>query len=233
MIIQTQIENFRKVRINSPATFRCYLRELYNDLSNREKNNVFQINKLIFIQYLKINFFIGEKLFYSLNKKKSETMGIHNFLQGLNWLYAGSVEQISRIIFGLYDFGSKGYLIKEDVRSIISHLPKEYLYSPDKDEDSYLTLIVDRLFMNSEYLNLQNFLQGVQKEDSSVLTMILRYLYANTPFNYDNINKFKYLTHKKKILLHIQIIIISDLTLRVMNQQMSQRLQTPLIVMRK
>jgi len=198
MSTQTQIENLRKVRINNPASFRCYLRELYNDLSHRDKNNVFQINKLIFLQYLKINFFIGEKLFYSLNKKKSETMGIHNFLQGLYLLYAGSVEEVSRIIFGLYDFGSKGYLRKEDVRLIISYLPKEYLHFPDIEEDSYLTLLVDRLFRNSEYLNLQNFLQGVHKEDSSVLTMILRYLYVNTPFNFENINKFKYVSDKKK-----------------------------------
>jgi hypothetical protein len=198
MSIQEQIENLRKVRIDDPYNFRCYLRELYNDLSNRVKNKISQINKLIFLQYLNINFFIGEKLFYCFNKKKSETMGIHNFLQGLIMLFAGSSEEVSRIIFGMYDFGSKGYLRKEDVLLLLSHIPKEYSLFPHKDENSHITLVVNKLFRNWEYLNLHNFSQSIQKEDSCVLIMILRYLFAITPFNYENINKFNCFNHIKK-----------------------------------
>ena len=110
--------------LNNPVLFKKYLKEIFADLGNSvDKNNRKFMTRMVFYDYIKLPFFIAEKLFKSFSKTSTQGLCEEEFVENFYKLYMGSFEETTNIIFNLLDFDKDGSINKEDVKIILSYLP--------------------------------------------------------------------------------------------------------------
>ncbi len=66
---------------------------------------------------------IGERVFALLDTDKDGYLKKAEFQKGLCRLFANTFEESSRLIYDLFDFDSDGKISKEDIRTLLSHVP--------------------------------------------------------------------------------------------------------------
>ena len=191
-----------KIKTRDIPIYKIYLRELFKDLSNRDGKQKQKISKITFLQFFKIHMFIGEKLFGSFCKKKTNQLEFKNFSEGMVDLFSGDIEGTSKIVFDMYDFNSKGNIKRENVKLLLSCIPNEY-FSCDSflqnDSIGEIKNILEMAFKNKDKLDYHDFLLIIQK-DTSIFLIMLRYLYQNKPFSNENVNQFKYYENNSIII---------------------------------
>jgi len=149
------------------------------------------ISKTKFINFMKLPFFIGEKIFYSLNYHTSEYLPANTFSHELCNLYYGNFEEVATFIFDVYDFDYDGFIIPSDVKLIFSHLTlkvdKNLLnYELQMESLAQAEELIEESFGEHKRLNLENFLK-ITKEKPIIFFQLLCYLYQNCPFSEDNL----------------------------------------------
>ena len=118
----------RKTQIKDSASFRIYLKNIFDDLAKKEKicskedTNTKILRKLTFIQYMKVPFILGEKIFNSIDKNKKGYLLQGEFIDSISNLYVGDLEEVQKIIFRILDFDGDGKIIPEDSRLLISFI---------------------------------------------------------------------------------------------------------------
>ena len=75
------------------------------------------------LQYSNLPGIIGERFVSVLDLSKSDYIDLREFVHGFFKVYYSNLETKIKLSFDIYDFDRDGYITKEDVRLILSHIP--------------------------------------------------------------------------------------------------------------
>ena len=200
--------DFEKIRASlklDQILLTVYLKEIYKDLADREgENKKSGITKITFFDYVKMQVFIAEKLFYTMDKDNDGFLNLKEFSEGMTCLYSGTFEDTSKFIFDLYDFDKDGKIISGDVKVVLSYLPlknnlniSEYNYQMDSLQE--IDDILKKTFNDKSSLSYHEFMKIIENKKSDIYLQLLFFLYEKRPFNDQNINVYKNSPKKIKI----------------------------------
>ena len=211
---------------NTPA-FHSYLKQLWNDLSKREKSIKNGIDRISFGKYDVLPGLISERLFSVFDSRNKGYLTMDDFTNSMIKLFSGDYEQLLHFIFEFYDFDKDNKITKEDIRIVLSYVPlykkiKHYqglTFEKDNFEDRLasqkeLHEKLDNLFKLKQIINFEEFKFIVQNINSDIFLYILVFLMERRPFsnetikNLENIKKnsdtderkSKKIFHKKQFL---------------------------------
>lgn len=202
MVEQKEFVDFDTLRtlieISDETLFETYLRELYKDLVDRAESNKKQgIGKITFYDYMKLQIFICEKLFNSLDRDNDGFLSGKEFVEGLYGLYFGSFRETVKAIFNLLDFDKDGYINKGDIKITMSYLPlKDDSHKDQMESLKEIDDILNLYFQGSSNLNFEGFLELVKNTKSDIYLQLLCFFYENKPFTRENVEVYK--SFKKK-----------------------------------
>ena len=199
------------LNINDPILFKKYLQEIFNDLSTRDNSkNIKYMSRTTFYDYIKLPIFIAEKLYSSFSYRNKNGLLLEEFVEGIFNLYIGSFEDTAKIIFNLLDFNKDGLINNDDVKIILSYLPLISNLSSDENKKEEKEELVSKLFgdqmksleeidgiVNETFkkyegeINLEQFIETIQNNNSEVFLQILCFLYQQIPFTSKNIDGIK------------------------------------------
>lgn len=100
-----------------------YFKDIYKDLVQQSDNKTKGINKLSILTYSQLPGIIGERFFTVLDLNGDNFIDLKEFVHGLFKVYYSNVETKIKLAFDIYDFDKDGFIRKEDVRLILSHVP--------------------------------------------------------------------------------------------------------------
>ena len=109
-----------------------YIRELYTVVTLIRKLNYLLISalvdslthkylKLIIHQIMPLSFLICERFCKIINP--SGIVSLEEFIEALKIICLGSLEDKIFFVFRMYDFDNDGYIVPEDVKLLLSHIP--------------------------------------------------------------------------------------------------------------
>ena len=134
----------------------------------------------IFLDYMEIQEFIGQRIYKFLNKnKKNDKLNKNDFCEGLNNLYYGNINELINFTFSLADFNNNGKIYKSDMKLVLAYIPKPLNsnmsnYSQQdyiKNSAEEMTVKLDSL--KQEVLNKgEEKLNEVEKENALLLKQI-------------------------------------------------------------
>lgn len=81
------------------------------------------VNKITLLTYTNLPGIIGERFFAVLDLSKNDYVDLREFVHGFFKVYYSNLETKIKLSFDVYDFDKDGYITKEDVRLILSHIP--------------------------------------------------------------------------------------------------------------
>ena len=216
--------------VKNTSAFHIYLKQLWNDLSKREKNTKDGIDRISFGKYYVLPGLISERLFSVFDSKNKGYLTVDDFTNSMIKLFSGDYEQLLNFIFDFYDFDKDNKITKEDIRIVLSYVPlykkiKHYQglkFEKDNFEDRLasqkeLHEKLDNLFKLKQIINFEEFKFIVQNINSDIFLYILVFLMERRPFsnetiknldnikknpdgNNKNINKNKNIFSKKQIM---------------------------------
>jgi hypothetical protein len=109
-----------------------YFKDIYKDLVAQSDDKNKGINKITLLTYSNLPGIIGERFFAVLDLSKNDYVDLREFVHGFFKVYYSNVDTKIKLSFDLYvfhrlsfrfDFDRDGYITKEDVRLILSHIP--------------------------------------------------------------------------------------------------------------
>ena len=213
--------------VKNTSAFKSYLKQLWNDLSKREKTIKNGIDRISFGKYYDLPGLISERLFSVFDLKNKGYLTVNDFTSSMIKLFSGDYEQLLHFIFEFYDFDKDNKITKEDIRIVLSYVPlykkiKHYQglkFEKDNFEDRLasqkeLHEKLDNLFKLKQIINFEEFKYIVQNINSDIFLYILVFLMERRPFsnetikNLENIKKnsdtderkSKKIFHKKQFL---------------------------------
>ena len=213
--------------VKNTSAFKSYLKQLWNDLSKREKSIKNGIDRISFGKYYDLPGLISERLFSVFDLKNKGYLTVNDFTSSMIKLFSGDYDQLLHFIFEFYDFDKDNKISKEDIRIVLSYVPlykkiKHYQglkFEKDNFEDRLasqkeLHEKLDNLFKLKQIINFEEFKYIVQNINSDIFLYILVFLMERRPFsnetikNLENIKKnsdtderkSKKIFHKKQFL---------------------------------
>lgn len=75
------------------------------------------------LTYCNLPGIIGERFVSVLDLSKTDYIDLREFVHGFFKIYYSTLETKIKFSFDIYDFDRDGYITKEDVRLILSHIP--------------------------------------------------------------------------------------------------------------
>jgi len=100
-----------------------YFKDIFKDLVAQSDDKSKGINKVTLLTYTNLPGIIGERFFAVLDLSKNEYIDLREFVHGFFKVYYSNLETKIKLSFDVYDFDRDGYITKEDVRLILSHIP--------------------------------------------------------------------------------------------------------------
>ena len=208
--------------VKNTSAFKSYLKQLWNDLSKREKSIKNGIDRISFGKYYDLPGLISERLFSVFDLKNKGYLTVNDFTSSMIKLFSGDYEQLLHFIFEFYDFDKDNKITKEDIRIVLSYVPlykkiKHYQglkFEKDNFEDRLasqkeLHEKLDNLFKLKQIINFEEFKYIVQNINSDIFLYILVFLMERRPFsnetikNLENIKKNSDIDeHKSKKIFH-------------------------------
>ena len=217
---------------NTPA-FHSYLKQLWNDLSKREKSIKNGIDRISFGKYYVLPGLISERLFSVFDSRNKGYLTMDDFTNSMIKLFSGDYEQLLNFIFDFYDFDKDNKITKEDIRIVLSYVPlykkiKHYQglkFEKDNFEDRLasqkeLHEKLDNLFKHKQIINFEEFKFIVQNINSDIFLYILVFLMERRPFSNETI---KNLDNIKKNNIDIKNNIIHNKNIFTKKQLMSNQ----------
>jgi hypothetical protein len=175
------------IEIEDENLFETYLKELYKDLCDRAESSKKQgIGKVTFYDYMKLQVFISEKLFTSMDKDNDGYLSSKEFLDGMMSLYFGSFKETVKVIFNLFDFDKDGQINKGlDAKSPAGDLASATKFMKLLDPTSVVreselamamqaTGALDKLYNYANLISTGQKLTPSQREDFRSLAKALR-----------------------------------------------------------
>lgn len=190
----------KKHKIPNTDTFILYLKEVWNDLSQRSFQNNKGINKLTFISYYPLPGIIADRLFSVLDKNKNGHIELSDFLTGMQLLFSSDFDENSKFIFDFYDFDKDGQIDSEDVRAVLSYISLSSSNSENKSSkyrervtsQEELYEILRKCFdSESKTIDYKKFKNIIENINSDIYLIILLFLYENKPFTKANLASYE------------------------------------------
>jgi Ca2+-binding EF-hand superfamily protein len=209
--------DFERVRSSlkiDQILFSVYLKEIYKDLSDRDTENKKNgITKITFYDYVKIQIFIAEKLFQTMDKDNDGFLNFKDFSEGMRCLFIANFEETSHFIYDLYDFDKDGKISSGDVKMVLSHLPLKTSihseYSHQLESFNEIEDILLNTFGEKTFLTYSEFVKVIESKNSDIFFELLFFIYENKPFTDLNINVYK--DSPKKLKIEASNIIVSPI----------------------
>jgi Ca2+-binding EF-hand superfamily protein len=166
-------------------SFTNFLKDIYMDLTSRKEEceNFGKLSKISFENFMDLPLIVTEKIFRTFDKEGKESLDLEEFVNGLYFLYAGSIEEKVKLIFEIFDSQQAGRIMKDDVLLLLSYLHQtEY-----DDEMETLNEINDNFWGNCKSMDLTDFVNTIENKNSDVLILFLLYLQMLKPFNDESV----------------------------------------------
>ena len=192
-----------------------YFKDIYKDLVAQSDEKAKGVNKITMLQYSNLPGIIGERLFAVLDLSKSEFIDLREFVHGFFKVYYSNLETKIKLSFDIYDFDRDGYITKEDVRLILSHIPivntmtgnsiKEGSFTQETGRDvvfldriqtqEEIQLLVTTVFGDKKRINYEDYVKINQEVSSELFLSILILFQTNSPCS---VNYYRYKNNYEK-----------------------------------
>ena len=115
--------NSQEITINGNALSRVRSNSLHK--KNTQKNKIISkgLSLKIFLEYMNIQDFIGERIYKYLNQSKASKLNKSDFSIGLNKIYYGDINNLIEFTFFLSDFNDDGKIYKSDMKLLLAYIP--------------------------------------------------------------------------------------------------------------
>ena len=106
-----------------------YFRSIFADLAMRRQSPKSKdeycsvIDKVAFFEYVQLPGIINDRFFWIFFRNVQEQIHEVPFVDGMMRVYMSTFEEKLAMTFKMYDFDGDGFLQREDVRLILSHVP--------------------------------------------------------------------------------------------------------------
>ena len=180
-----------------------------------------------FLHYFDIQEFMCERIFKYLDKSKTGQLTKNEFVNGLDTIFYGNIQELYKLVFFMCDFNNNGKIHKFNMKLILSYIPvntyeEQYKYIKyiNKIIDNYFTdldqkfpgknIKIDKEINYDIYKNdIEEYIKENKNDNNNfnnngsflLFINIISYIYLNNPFNRDNMNFCKFL--KNKFLMKI------------------------------
>ena len=136
---------------------------------------------------------IGERVFNLFDADRDGFLGKKEFMSGFYRLFSCTFEENLKLVYDLFDFDSDGKISKEDMRTLLSHVPLAQLLevtAPDRVKTSQkaegtslfldrlesqeeLVKLLERCMKSKDTLSFEEFREMTEKESSTVFLCVL------------------------------------------------------------
>jgi len=194
-----------------------YFRDIFKDLVAHSDNKQKGINKVTLLTYTNLPGIIGERFFAVMDLSKSDYVDIREFVHGFFKIYYSNLETKIKLSFDMYDFDQDGYITKEDVRLILSHVPivnkiegqtisegsfkregggnSTYIDRSETQEE--IQLLIQTVFGEKMRINYDEYMKIQQDVTSEMFLSLLTLLQTNLPCS---VNFYRYKNNYEKYL---------------------------------
>ena len=191
----------------------------------KQKANENGISLRNFLQYFDIQEFMCERLFQYLDKTKTGQLTKNEFVNGLDTIFFGSVQELYKMIFFMCDFNEKNKINKYNMELILSYIPvktheeqQKYIKKINSIIDNYFTdldkrfpeknIKIDKEIDFDIYKNdIEEYIKDKNNKNNSndnfnnngaflLFIQLISYIYLNNPLNKENMNYCKFLKNK-------------------------------------
>jgi Ca2+-binding EF-hand superfamily protein len=175
-------------KVTDKEAFKLYLKDIWNDLSQRTKeNNITGISKITFSSYYELPGIISDRLFNVLDESNVGFLKANDFIKGMTTLFCEEFEVCCPFIFNFYDFDKDGQISKEDIRTVLSYVSLSQEIQNYKDrvhsqKELYEILEICFSKIKGDKMNYIKFKNVIENESSDIYLMILLFLYEKKPF---------------------------------------------------
>ena len=196
----------------------------------KQKANENGISMRNFLQYFDIQEFMCERVFKYLDKTKTGQLTKNEFVNGLDTIFYGNIQELYKMVFFMCDFNDKGKIHKFNMKLILSYIPvktyeeqQKYIKNINSIIDHYFTDL-DKRFPEKnikvdkeiDFDTYKNDIEDYIKDKNNITNQnskfnnngafllfinLISYIYINNPFNRENMNFCKFL--KNKFLLKV------------------------------
>ena len=108
------------------------------------------------MQYFPLNGLLGERLFAQFDKKQNGLIDFNEFICGLATVCRGSIDDKIHFIFDMYDVSHDKTVSKQELTTLLNHVPKDVLHNftnlYDPDNTALLSLTHDE-----DYEKIDNY----------------------------------------------------------------------------
>ena len=185
--------------------FEEYLQEISKELISRSHKKK-GISKYIFSQYFEFPGLISHRLFtvFNNNDKNEEYLSGENFIDNMLDLFTGSFDQLSYIIFKLFDFKNDGNITSDEISIILSYIPishknydnKKFRFEQDEFIDRIksqeeIALSLEILFSNKKSITYNEFVDIIKNKNSDIFIFLLIFILERKPFSKEIIEIYK------------------------------------------
>ena len=147
-----------------------YFKDIFKDLVSQSDSKSKGINKVSILNYSQLPGIIGERFFSVMDLSGTGYIDLKNFVRGLFKVYYSSLDDKMQLAFDMYDFDADGYIDKEDVRLIMSHIPVDNTIQGEEETEGKYTsesggnrLFLDRIQTQEELKVLLDEVYGSKK----------------------------------------------------------------------
>ena len=191
----------------------------------KQKANENGISMRNFLQYFDIQEFMCERVFKYLDKTKTGQLTKNEFVNGLDTIFYGNIQELYKMVFFMCDFNDKGKIHKFNMKLILSYIPvktyeeqQKYIKNINSIIDHYFTdldkrfpeknIKVDKeidfdIYKNDieDYIKDKNNITNQNSKFNNngaflLFINLISYIYINNPFNRENMNFCKFLKNK-------------------------------------
>ena len=191
----------------------------------KQKANENGISMRNFLQYFDIQEFMCERVFKYLDKTKTGHLTKNEFVNGLDTIFYGSIQELYKMVFFMCDFNENGKIHKFNMKVILSYIPvktyeeqQKYIKNINSIIDHYFTdldkrfpeknIKVDKeidfeMYKNDieDYIKDKNNIKNPNSKFNNngaflLFINLISYIYINNPFNRENMNYCKFLKNK-------------------------------------
>jgi hypothetical protein len=116
-----------------------YFKDIYKDLVAQSDSKSKGVNKVSLMNYSQLPGIIGERFFAAMDSNQTGYIDLKCFVRGFFKVYYSSVEDKMKLSFEIYDFDTDGYIDKEDVRLVMSHIPVDSAVKKEMEGEGRFT----------------------------------------------------------------------------------------------
>lgn len=125
---EEQINNGKSKKFSREQNSSLFLQKdlsVSNLVPDKLKQNDLNLSLNIFLEYIGVQEFIGQRIYkFLIKSEKSEKLSNNDFCEGLDHLYYGKINDLIKFTFFLADYNNDGKIYKTDMKHILSYIPK-------------------------------------------------------------------------------------------------------------